>query len=133
MPHLVATGLTGAALALLSPVPAGAAPAGAQAPPASLKLTISDPGGGASGQRSVTLTCGPSGGTHPRAAEACAELSRTGGVIERAPAPGAACTMIYAPVVAEATGHWDGRPVRFRGEYANQCALASKTGTVFRF
>jgi Subtilisin inhibitor-like len=131
MPHLVATGLTGAALALLSPVPAGTAP-GAEAPQASLRLTITHPDD-AKGRRSVTLTCGPSGGTHPRAAEACAELTRSGGDIERASAPGSACTMMYAPVIAEATGHWQGRPVQFRAEYGNPCALAARTGTIFRF
>jgi hypothetical protein len=129
MPHLVATALTGAALALLSPVPAAAA----EAPRAALRLTLTPADGGASGARSVTLRCGPTGGTHPRAEAACAELSRSNGMIGHAPDPGAACTMIYAPVVATARGHWDGRPVRFRAEYANRCIMAAQTGTVFRF
>jgi hypothetical protein len=126
MPHLVATGLTGAALALLPPLPTGLA----DAPHAALRLTLSHPDGG-SGQRTVTLRCDPTGGNHPLASEACAELSRSGGTIGHP--PGGACTMIYAPVVAEATGHWYGRPVRYRAEFGNDCALRAGTGSVFRF
>ncbi|MEW2352435.1 SSI family serine proteinase inhibitor [Spirillospora sp. NPDC029432] len=138
MPHLVATALTGAALALL-PAEAAAAPAPpadrppAAAPATSLRLTLSHPGEGASGARSVTLQCDPLGGTHPRAAQACADLARSGGEIEREPAGDTACTMIYAPVIAEARGHWRGRPVSFRAEYANDCVLGARTGAIFRF
>ncbi|GAA3931689.1 hypothetical protein GCM10023085_11240 [Actinomadura viridis] len=158
MPHLVATALTGAALALLPPVPAsafatdrtpsGAAPAAPAAAPsalpvpvatperhaaARLRLTLSRPGDKAAAARNITLHCGPDGGDHPRAARACAELRRSRGEIEHRPAARTACMMIYSPVIAEATGHWQGRPVRFRNEYANDCVLASRTGSIFRF
>jgi hypothetical protein len=141
MPHLVATALTGAALALLPAEPTAAAglttrpPAGppATAPATSLRLTLTHPGAGTSGARSVTLQCEPLGGTHPKAAQACADLARSGGRIEREPARDTVCTMIYAPVVAEARGHWRGRPVRFKAEYANECVLGARTGWIFRF
>ncbi|GAA2435617.1 hypothetical protein GCM10010191_57860 [Actinomadura vinacea] len=143
MPHLVATALTGAALALLPAAPpgglpwpigtaaAGTAPAAASA--ASLRLTLTHPGEGTSAARTVTLLCEPVGGSHPEAARACAELSRDDGEIERAEAGDTACVMIYSPVIAEARGHWHGRPVRFRAEYGNDCEMTARTGAVFRF
>jgi hypothetical protein len=138
MPHLVATALTGAALALIAPVPAGGAasaspaPSGA-APLGSLRLTLTFPGVDTSGTRGVTLTCRPTGGSHPRADQACARLIRSGGAIDRRPAPGTVCTLIYAPVIAEARGTWRGRTVRFRREYDNGCVLGSRTGAIFKF
>lgn len=146
MPHLVATALAGAAL-VLPPAEAAAAagtagtpgvqapPPGtpAAAPPTSLHLTLTRPGDGATTARSVTLHCDPPGGTHPEAARACAELARHGGRIEREADRGAACTMIYAPVVAEASGRWRGRPVSFRAEYSNECVLHARTGALFLF
>jgi hypothetical protein len=154
MPHLVATALTGAALALLPAVPpapsggppwpagiaaadaadgpsAGAPAAGA--PASSLRLTLTHPGQAGAAPRSVTLLCEPAGGTHPEAGRACEELSRSQGVIGRYPPADTHCVMIYAPVIAEARGHWHGRPVRFRAEYGNDCAMTASTGSVFRF
>ena len=187
MPHLVATALTGAALAVLPAVPAAAAPVAgpavdpagtpdapaanapspgpratggpaagpratggpaagprptggpvpqaraANAPRASLRLTLTHPGQEGVAPRSVTLLCEPVGGTHPEAERACEELSGSQGVIGRSPSTETACTMIYAPVIAEAQGHWHGRPVRFRAEYGNDCVLAANTGSIFRF
>ncbi|WP_067485669.1 SSI family serine proteinase inhibitor [Actinomadura hibisca] len=132
MPHLVATALTGAALAL-SPVLAPVAPAAADPVPATeLRLTLTYPGATTSGTRTVTLTCGPAGGKHPKAAEACAELARSGGRFEHAHGDGF-CTLEYAPVIAEAEGRWAGRPVRFRREYSNGCVMRAYTGTIFAF
>jgi len=122
------TALATTALVLLPTLPANAT-----APRASLVLTVSHPEDRGPGTRSVNLRCGPAGGSHPRAAAACADLERTGGSIERAPAPGTACTMIYAPVIAEATGRWHGRRIRFHRRYGNPCELAARTGSIFRF
>ncbi|MEU5882759.1 SSI family serine proteinase inhibitor [Spirillospora sp. NPDC047279] len=136
MPHLVATALAGAALAVLPII--AAAPAGASTLPApaaaasELRLTLTYPGDDASGTRTVTLTCAPDGGGHPAARRACAELGARGGAIEGEPAD-TACVLIYAPVVAEVTGHWQGTPVRFSRKYGNDCELHARTGTVFRF
>ncbi|MFI6518481.1 SSI family serine proteinase inhibitor [Spirillospora sp. NPDC050679] len=137
MPHLIATALTGAALALspvLSPGPAaaaGSAPA-ESAPATELRLTLTYPGTTVSGTRTVTLTCGPAGGEHPRAARACAELARSGGRFEH-DSGDRICTLEYAPVIAEAQGHWRGRPARFQREYPNGCVLRAYTGTIFAF
>jgi hypothetical protein len=41
--------------------------------------------------------------------------------------------MIYAPVTAEASGHWNGRAVEFTRRYAGRCAAGGESGGVFRF
>lgn len=102
------------------------------ATPADLRLTLTHPQGDASGARTTTLKCGPAGGTHPAARAACAELGARHGAIEQDPA-GGVCTMIYAPVVAEATGTYDGRPVSFKKKYGNDCEMHQHTGALFEF
>ncbi|WP_067822517.1 SSI family serine proteinase inhibitor [Actinomadura kijaniata] len=128
MPHLVASVLAGAAFALAPAVPAVAAPG-----PTVVRLTLTFPESDTSAARSVVLFCEPPRGGHPAAARACAELARSGGRFERAEPFPTVCTLEYAPVVAEAEGTWRGRPVMFRREYPNQCALRAYTGTVFTF
>lgn len=149
MPHLVATALTGAALALLPAVPATAAtstvtiaapstpapPAGASAQAGrgtALRLTLTFPEQNASGSRTVTLACDPAGGSHPHATQACADLDRSRGRFEHEP-DGRACTLIYSPVVARAEGSWHGRPARFRREFPNDCVMRAHTDSVFTF
>jgi hypothetical protein len=147
MSHLVASVLAGAALALTPAAPAlastpatpvahPAAPAPPLAHPAApatnLRLTVTAPTPKASGTRSVTLQCDPDGGTHPKAAQACAELARHGGQFTHRPAD-VLCTMIYAPVVADASGHWRGRMVHFHQQFPNDCDMHARTGTVFDF
>lgn len=119
----LATGvIAGAVIALM---------AAAQPEPAtSLRLTLAHPGAGAS--RSVTLNCEPAGGDHPEAARACSELNGSGGKLAHAP-DGRMCTAVHSPVIARAEGRWRGEPVRFRAEYGNDCAMWSRTGTVFAF
>ncbi|WP_019634965.1 SSI family serine proteinase inhibitor [Actinomadura atramentaria] len=126
MPRLVHAALTGAALALLPAVPAAAGPA----PGAEIRLAVRRVGGPVI--RSVVLRCDPPGGTHPRAADACADLAERGGRPENAVSRGF-CTMLFAPVVAEAAGRYRGLDVRFRKEYANACVMRSRTGTLFAF
>ena len=150
MLHLVATALAGAALAALPAAPAladhtadrtadrsTARAAGQSAAPkhrvrSELRLTLTYPAKDTSGTRMVTLRCHPHGGSHPKAAKACAELDRRNGNPARE-ADGAVCTMMYAPVVAAAKGTWRGRPVDFRKQYPNDCVLRSQTGSVFAF
>ncbi|EPH41646.1 SSI family serine proteinase inhibitor [Streptomyces aurantiacus] len=102
------------------------------AAPAELTLTLTRPQGDAAGSRTATLKCGPTGGTHPAARSACAELGARNGTIEQKPADGV-CTMIYSPVVAEATGTYNGRPVSFKKKYGNDCEMHQHTGAVFEF
>ncbi|ACY96456.1 MULTISPECIES: subtilase-type protease inhibitor [Thermomonospora] len=137
MSHLIATVVTGAALAVLPP--AGSAP---EADPAqhgrpaaagtALRLTVSHPEAAAATPRSVTLSCDPPGGSHPRAAQACADLDRSGGRIVREREE-AICTTEYRPVTARATGMWRGRPVTFVRTFPNPCVMAARTGAIFRF
>ncbi|WP_242891603.1 SSI family serine proteinase inhibitor [Actinomadura litoris] len=127
LPATVAAAVT-AAVMLAHAVPADAS----EAPRTSLRLTLTYPGHDASGTRSVTLRCDPAGGSHPRAAPACAELRRAGGRLVHDP-DGRVCTAQYSPVVAEARGSWRGTPVGFRSKFGNDCVMHSRTGTVFAF
>ncbi|NDU77689.1 serine protease [Actinomadura sp. DSM 109109] len=124
MPNLLTGALLGAVLALMPGTPSG--------PETSLRLSVTHPGGSTSGTRTVTLRCDPPGGEHPEAARACLELKGAGGRFEHRP-DGRMCTAVHTPVVARAQGRWRGRSVRFEREYGNDCAMLSRTGTVFAF
>lgn len=88
---------------------------------------------GASAAR-ATLTCGPDGGSHPRAAAACEQLERARGDVARIPRATGMCTTEYAPVRVRADGRWNGRPQRFAKTYSNRCVAVRETGGVlFRF
>jgi len=107
------------------------APASALVPEGTLQLTVEDQ----TGYRTVTLTCGPTTGTHPDPAAACQALRQTDGNIEAMSKDQATtlCTLEYAPVTAAAQGFWRGRTVNFRKEFPNRCALHNETGPLFRF
>lgn len=124
MPNLATGVIAGAVIALLPAVPQGSG--------TSLRLTLAHPGRQPPAGRTVTLRCDPPGGGHPEAARACAELNASGGEFAHPP-DGRMCTAVRAPVVARAEGRWRGEPVRFRAEYDNDCAMRSRTGTVFAF
>ncbi|MEU8797222.1 SSI family serine proteinase inhibitor [Spirillospora sp. NPDC048819] len=124
MPNLVTGVIAGAVIALMPAVP--------PEPETSLTLTLTHPDRATTGGRSVTLRCEPPGGGHPEAARACSELSESGGTFAHAP-DGRMCTAVHSPVIAQAKGRWRGKPVRFRAEYGNDCAMRSRTGTVFAF
>jgi len=82
----------------------------------------------------VSLTCQPSGGSHPHPEHACAELAAAGGDFGRLkPRTGTACTYLYQPVDVTAYGHWHSRPVVFTAEYGNPCMAAVATNGVFGF
>lgn len=83
--------------------------------------------------RGATLECGPPGGTHPAAEEACRVLTDAGGDFESIPARGGACTMEHAPVRVTAYGYWEGSQVTFDETYSNPCHATSATGGVFDF
>ncbi len=97
-----------------------------------LSLTIAMPEGPAT---TVELRCEPTGGTHPNATDACAELLAAQGdfgALQSQQAP-QACTMEYRPMTAVAKGTWQGRKVVWENEFSNACTLRTSTGTVFRF
>ena len=90
---------------------------------------------GTSPERTVTLQCYPTGGTHPKAAQACADVARAGGDLAQIPgsAHQRACFMIYSPVTVTAQGQWQGQNVRYTKKFPNTCVMRDKTGSVFDF
>jgi hypothetical protein len=90
---------------------------------------------GPAAPHSVTLQCDPTGGSHPKAAQACSDLTRSHGgfsVATRDQSP-RACFMIYSPITVSAEGTWQGQGVHFQSKFPNTCALHSKTGSIFDF
>ncbi|MFE9450975.1 protease inhibitor [Streptomyces sp. NPDC006739] len=123
--------LTGAAVASPS-----AAPASLYAPSA-LVLTTGHGSDAvtATPERAVTLTCAPTAsGTHPAAAQACAELRGTGGDFDSlAPAPDVWCTKLYNPVVVTVEGVWQGKRVSYAHTFGNECMRNAYGAGVFAF
>jgi Subtilisin inhibitor-like len=108
---------------------AGATPAQA-APQSRLTLTYTAQAGYAD---AVKLTCNPTGGPHPEAAQACALLRHTGARPDRIrPAP-VMCMMLYAPVTARLSGTWRGSRVTWSHQYGNGCEMTRATGVLFKF
>ncbi|MFD6161182.1 SSI family serine proteinase inhibitor [Nocardia sp. NPDC060256] len=87
-------------------------------------------------KRVVSLTCAPKiGGTHPKAKEACKNLTAADGNI-RALADFTVpplCSDDFDPVVATIDGVWRGRPVSDHGFFSNTCVLRATTVSVFDF
>jgi hypothetical protein len=127
--------------------PAPAAPAestGIQrstAPPlARLEVSLTPLASPTPGRDTVTLTCGPDGGTHPTPKAACDSLRRVGGNFNRLPnVPGGGCPAIFDPHLARATGYWQQSPtgpvivVDYSETFGNRCRAAIGTDNVFRF
>lgn len=125
--------LSGALLAIALPfalpfATAGAANAG---PASSLTLTLAAPDRPG---KVVDLKCEPSGGSHPKAKRACAELVAANGDFGGLRGEElTSCTMEYRPVTAVAEGTWRGRPVSWSAEFGNACVKDTATGSVFDF
>jgi subtilisin inhibitor-like len=83
--------------------------------------------------RFANLTCDPSGGSHPQADAACADLAAARGDFGKLPGDGGrACPDVYAPVTAAAFGVWRGTPVTYGARYGNACEMSVTTGPVFQ-
>ncbi|GAA3942304.1 SSI family serine proteinase inhibitor [Actinoplanes auranticolor] len=81
----------------------------------------------------VKLRCDPAGGAHPQKVRACRALKRVGGdPAGLKPAP-LMCTMEYAPVTAQVTGSWRGRPVNWSHTFGNRCDMHRTTGVLTAF
>ncbi|QLJ03340.1 subtilase-type protease inhibitor [Streptomyces sp. NEAU-sy36] len=123
--------LTGAAVAAPD-----AAPASLYAPSA-LVLTTGHGGDAATAapERAVTLNCAPgASGTHPAAAEACAELRGVGGDLDALKArEGVWCNKLYDPVVITVQGVWQGRRVSYERTFGNTCERDATGGSLFAF
>ncbi|MFB9678002.1 SSI family serine proteinase inhibitor [Streptosporangium vulgare] len=83
--------------------------------------------------RTARLACTPVYGTHPRGPEACELLSRARGNPAYVRLPFMACPRYYDPVTVSATGTWNGRYIRYRQTFSNQCELRAATGAIFSF
>ncbi|WP_046734728.1 subtilase-type protease inhibitor [Streptomyces humi] len=86
-------------------------------------------------ERAVTLTCAPAAsGTHPAAAQACAELRGAGGDFDAlAPANDVWCTKLYDPVVVTVEGVWQGKRVSYERSFGNACMRDAYGASVFAF
>ena len=76
----------------------------------------------------LTLTCEPTGGTHPAAAQACADLAQL--TEPFAPLPSdQVCTEIFGgPQTATITGSYRGEPVRSELSRSDGCRIAQWDG-----
>ncbi|MFF5402853.1 subtilase-type protease inhibitor [Streptomyces misionensis] len=123
--------LTGAAVAAPD-----AAPASLYAPSA-LVLTTGHGGDAATAapERAVTLGCAPgASGTHPAAAEACAELRGVGGDLDALKArEDVWCNKLYDPVVITVQGVWQGQRVSYERTFGNTCERDATGGSLFAF
>lgn len=116
------------------PLPSASSDPAVQRPVSVMRLTV-DRDNGSDPSRAAVLTCGPAGGTHPRAASACATLNKVDGKFGelRTGRADAMCPLIYRPVTVTASGTWEGTPVTHEKTYPNACVLTTYTGTVFDF
>lgn len=81
----------------------------------------------------VTLRCGPTGGSHPDAAGACATLEQVDGDFDALVPLGLFCPEYYAPVAVEVGGRWRDRAVTFEHEYGNRCFAEDQSEGVLQF
>ncbi len=81
----------------------------------------------------LKLGCDPATGPHPHRKQACAELKKAGGRPDRLTPTRSMCYLIYAPIRADITGTWKGRPVTWSKTYGNQCEMNRATGVLFQF
>ncbi|MEV4164515.1 SSI family serine proteinase inhibitor [Nonomuraea dietziae] len=77
------------------------------------------------------LTCGWDGGTHPKAAAACALLTTVEGDLARHPGERGACTKEHHPHTVSLSGTWNGRNVSYLRTFGNRCVMLLATGAVF--
>ena len=80
--------------------------------------------------RSITLECGPAGGGHERADEACELIEAAGGSVADVEVnEGGFCTMIHRPVTAIAVSGGE----RYEQTFGNDCLLKMAKGAIFDF
>ncbi|MFB6984825.1 SSI family serine proteinase inhibitor [Streptomyces sp. NPDC056178] len=96
-----------------------------------LTVTVSDTGDPVS-EGVFELECGPAGGSHPAARQACDRLDELAaeGADPFAPVPGdAMCTLQSGgPATARITGSWQGRDIDTVFDRTNGCAIGRWNG-----
>lgn len=134
---LLAAGLAATAASVLPAAAPAAASSTAPATATSLtNLTFTKTGTTWTGplNKSVTLQCEPTGGTHPTADDACTKLIAVNGQFALLPwAQGYGCTADWMPVTVTVTGTWRYQSVYFTKTYGNDCEAAVGSNFVFRF
>ncbi|MGW0806361.1 SSI family serine proteinase inhibitor [Nonomuraea sp. NPDC002799] len=104
--------------------PAMAAPA----PKAELKIVDATKGGPT---KTAWLYCGPAGGTHRNAREACRLLDRVQGKPDKLNvSPKAACSQELKPHAVVVVGRWYGKSVHWAKVFPNACQMKAATGAV---
>ncbi|MFE6664003.1 SSI family serine proteinase inhibitor [Streptomyces sp. NPDC057697] len=92
-----------------------------------LTITVSD-SGNAEAEGTFELRCGPAGGSHPVARQACSRLDELAGTGADpfAPVPrNALCTLQYGgPATARVTGTWHGRGVDTTFRRTDGCEIS---------
>jgi hypothetical protein len=83
--------------------------------------------------KSVQLTCGPAGGGHPKADQACAVLRGIGGDPSNLKGGDSLCILLYQPVTASVKGTWRGKAVKWQRTFGNSCEMTRATGVLFAF
>jgi len=117
-------GVSAMMLALLAAACGSDDGSAAATPTGRLTITVWPEGMAAGDGRRWTLQCGPAGGTHPRAAKACARLALLSAPFRPVPAD-VVCTEIYGgPQEALVTGTFRGRRVHARFNRVNGCEIA---------
>ncbi|MFE5208739.1 SSI family serine proteinase inhibitor [Streptomyces sp. NPDC056600] len=135
---LLAAGVLATAGSVVPAAAAGASSSGASGGGAAAlsSLTITKSGSSWSGlpARQVTLQCEPTGGTHPTAADACAQLLAVDGQFDKLqPVGSAACPPVWMPTTVTVTGTWRLQPVYWTKTYGSDCDAGFRSGYVFRF
>ncbi|MFG2794241.1 SSI family serine proteinase inhibitor [Streptomyces sp. NPDC048419] len=130
------------ATALVGPLslPAHSAPASLYAPSALVMTTgHGENAGTAVPERAVTVNCAyTTTGTHPDPRQACADLDRVNGNLDRlatlrANAADSRCTMEYRPVVVTVQGVWRGTRVNYEHTFANACIKDTQAALALTF
>jgi len=125
----------GAVAALATVAGIAIAPAASAAPAKStmLVLTVTEGEVASTADRMATLTCNPTGGSHPMAAQVCSALTVVQGAPQMLDADGAImCTRIYQPVTATMFGIANGRFVDYQHTFGNACEMRAATGSLFQ-
>ena len=90
----------------------------------SLKITFWPAGQGGGGTQTATLSCNPTGGTHPRPEEACAKLATMDDPFAPPPTD-EMCTQQYGgDEQALIEGIYEGQPVHYPLSRTNGCEIA---------
>ncbi len=136
----MAGALLTAALAGPLSAPAHSAPAAPYAPSALVMTTgHGEKAATTAPERAVTVNCAyaPSG-THPNPRQACADLDRVNGDLDRLATlrrneTGQFCTKEYRPIVVTVQGVWRGTRVNYEHTFANPCIKETQGASAFAF